>query len=194
MSNVDKHKLQDFLVSAIGGEGFLDHRAIAEQIMRRFNVTEKSNVGNKVLPIEGQVLRWADLGADYETPSPTRVVTEAEHANIVNSDMTVEWDNKTSRRTPHGYGPNHKLILDIDYPVYVVESSPGRSHLYIDAAMSWSTLVSIMAVFVEAKLLEPGYMYASIERGYTSVRVPWALKNSGVHIEEPPEPKEQGSA
>ncbi|QJD52762.1 hypothetical protein SEA_UNPHAZED_18 [Microbacterium phage Unphazed] len=138
-----------------------------------------------MLPINNTVLRWGDLSHDSSDPDPIReerVTTDIEHANIVCSDL----DGFSGRgELQHGYGPAHKVMFDIDWPIDVIQSSPGKGHLYIDKEMSWSTLIMLMAAFVEAGLMEPGYMYASIQRGYTSVRVPWALKNSGVIIPEP---------
>ncbi|QGH78658.1 hypothetical protein SEA_WESAK_17 [Microbacterium phage Wesak] len=139
-----------------------------------------------MLPIQNQVLRWGDLSHTSEDIEPARrerVVTDIEHANIVCSDLDgQEWDDSEPQ---HGYGPSHKILFDIDFPVHVVQSSEGHGHLYIDRKMSWSTVVMLMAAFVEAGLMEPGYMYAAIQRGYTSLRVPWALKGSGNYIEEP---------
>ncbi len=130
------------------------------------------------LPLKGQQLRWGDLSHNSESIEPEareRQVTDIEHANIICSDIPNSWLGA------------HNVVFDIDYPVHVVESSEGHGHLYIDKPLPWNDIVALMAVLVSIGLMEPGYMFASIDRGYTSVRVPWALKNSGVHIEEPPE-------
>ncbi|QDF16046.1 hypothetical protein SEA_LILYLOU_18 [Microbacterium phage LilyLou] len=138
-----------------------------------------------MLPINNTVLRWGDLSHSSADPDPIRderPTTDIDHANIVCSDL----DGFAGRgEFQHGYGPAHKVVFDIDWPIDVIQSSPGKGHLYIDKEMSWSTLIMLMAAFVEAGLMEPGFMYASIQRGYTSVRVPWALKNSGVIVPEP---------
>ncbi|QQO39306.1 hypothetical protein SEA_CRUNCHYBOI_20 [Microbacterium phage CrunchyBoi] len=137
-------------------------------------VNSRYEVGD--LPIKGQVLRWADLHHDSTTIEPERdmrVVTDAEHANIINSDVADSWAS------------DHKILLDIDFPVTVIESSPGHSHLYIDHAVTWDQLVMLMTVLTEIGLVERGYTYASIQRGYTSLRVPWALK--GTSVPEPPD-------
>lgn len=151
--------------------------ALAEQIMEKgWTKTSYSDVRGS-LPINGQTLRWADLLHDSESDRPerqTEIVTDADQANIVCSDRTNAWMRE------------HNLILDIDYPVTVVESSPGKSHLYIDHAMEWEDIIAIMAVMVKAGLVQKGYMFTSIQQGYTSVRVPWALKGSGVRVPPPP--------
>lgn len=180
------------LANVIGGQGFISHRNIARELMKKFNIGPTTTPENKVLPLEDQTLRWGDLSHDSSDPDPIReerIVTDIEHANIVCSDLNdgnaFMHREKLEKSHVHGYGALHNVIFDIDFPAYIVESSPGKSHLYIDRPVAWSTIVALMGAFVEAGLMEPGYMYAAIERGYTSVRVPWALKGSGVRIEEP---------
>ncbi|WVX89557.1 hypothetical protein SEA_HITCHHIKER_20 [Microbacterium phage HitchHiker] len=140
------------------------------------------------LPIQDLTLRWADVLHDSESDEPegeTRVVTDFAHANLINSDMV---DRLGSPVNGHQFS-NHKLVLDIDYPVKVIESSPGKSHLYIDKPITWDELISIMMTLVTAGIVERNYAMASIRRGYTSVRVPWALK--GTDVPEPPKPLER---
>lgn len=171
-----KNRLADALEAIIGGKGFLDHDGVADQLLELFNITDKVSTENMVLPIEGQTLRWVELHHNSSTNEPDRgtvLTTDKAEANVINSDVLNSWNAE------------HKIILDIDFPVHVVESSEGKSHLYIDYAVSWDQVVMLMSVLVELGLLERGYMYASIDRGFTSVRVPWALKNSGYNVPEP---------
>ena len=139
-----------------------------------------------VMPISDLTLRWADVLHDSDSDEPegeTRVVTDFEHANLINSDVVDRFNSPVKA----AQFANHKLVLDIDFPVKVVESSPGKSHLYIDKPITWDELISIMMTLVTAGIVERNYAMASIRRGYTSVRVPWALK--GTHVPEPPEDK-----
>ncbi|QYC53787.1 hypothetical protein SEA_EUGENEKRABS_17 [Microbacterium phage EugeneKrabs] len=175
--------LREFLSERLGPA--IDVDALVGSIEYRYNVTPKftnDDASFENLPLNEQTLRWGDLSHDSTSIEPhrgERPVTDIEHANIVCSDIKDDW----ARR--------HNLILDIDFPVRVVESSHGKSHLYVDEPMTWDAVVAVMAVMVQVGLVQPGYMYASIERGYTSVRVPWALKGSGNHIPEPPKEEEQ---
>ena len=172
-----KQMTDDLLNNRKAAEILTPHTAkvIAGVLTKKDYIKNTSQYDEGVLPIEGQVLRWADLHHDSTTIEPERdmrVVTDVKHANIINSDMADGW------------GDNHKILLDIDFPVKVVESSPGHSHLYIDKPVSWDQLVMLMTVLTEIGVVERGYTYASIQRGYTSVRVPWALK--GTSVPEPP--------
>lgn len=182
------HMIRDEITRSMTDHGRIDPVNIARELLKSWVVqprVEQGVANAEALPIKNQTLRWADVLHDSESEGPegeTRIVTDVEHANIVNSDLVAnkwEWGADV-----HGYGGQHNVVFDIDHPVFVVESSPNKSHLYIDSPMSWSTIVMLMAAFVEAGLMEPGYMFASIQRGYTSVRVPWALK--GTHVPEPP--------
>ena len=70
----------------------------------------------------------------------------------------------------------HKPVIDIDHPCRLVESSPGKFHLYIDKEVAWVRYQSLLQSLVEAGIVEPGYEEASLARGYTAVRHPDRLK------------------
>jgi hypothetical protein len=71
----------------------------------------------------------------------------------------------------------HRPVLDIDFPAAVIASStPGHFHLYLDKEMPWDTYQELLRALEAAGLVEPGYVGASIERQYTSVRLPWIRK------------------
>jgi len=71
----------------------------------------------------------------------------------------------------------HRPVLDIDFPAAVIASStPGHFHLYLDKEMPWGTYRELLRALEAAGLVEPGYVGASIERQYTSVRLPWIRK------------------
>ena len=62
-------------------------------------------------------------------------------------------------------------------PAFVIPSStPGHGHLYVDKAMPWNTYQTLLNKLVELDVLEPGYVGASEERGWTCVRLPWVRK------------------
>lgn len=71
----------------------------------------------------------------------------------------------------------HRPVIDIDLPVKVVPSStPGHHHLFIDAPMEWATYLNLLDAMAAAGIVEPGYVTATRERGYSTVRLPWVRK------------------
>jgi hypothetical protein len=125
------------------------------------------------LPLTGQRLGWVDFlrgNSSDDEVQDTSVVLGAplEEANIITSLMDL----------PNSSGMDmHKIVLDIDHKVTVVESSTaGHSHLYVDVMMPWEHVVKLMEVMAEIGLVEPGYVNASKARGYTAVRLPWISK------------------
>ena len=80
----------------------------------------------------------------------------------------------TSER--HGGGNRHAVVLDVDLPVHVVESSPGRHHLYIDVDLSWRQYRRLLRALSRAGIIERRWAHIARYDGYTSVRPPWKLK------------------
>lgn len=71
----------------------------------------------------------------------------------------------------------HFPMLDLDHHVELYASStPGKHHLYIGTPITWAAYENLLDAFVEAGLVEPGYVAASQTRGYTSLRLPWVRK------------------
>jgi len=117
----------------------------------------------------GQVLRRIEIWDDYGEVEEVRpVATSWLDATVITSEVAH----------PRPELPNaHKVALDIDFPIKVVPSStPGHGHLYIDKEMSWEDYLKLMEVMVEVGLLEEGYLGASRQRGFTSLRLPWIKK------------------
>lgn len=74
----------------------------------------------------------------------------------------------------------HAPVLDMDIPCALVPSStPGHFHLYIEKPMTWRTYRRLLKALGRAGVLEDGFVKASLDRGYTSVRVPWVKKHVG---------------
>lgn len=75
-------------------------------------------------------------------------------------------------------GPNHvgkhSPVLDIDIPVDLIESStPGHYHLgFPSVEIDWDDYQYLLRALKKCGIIEPGYMGASIERGFTAVRTP----------------------
>lgn len=71
----------------------------------------------------------------------------------------------------------HRPILDIDFGAALIPSSTeGHFHLYLDKPMTWKNYKRLLNVMAEVGVIEPGYAQASIERGYSSTRLPWVKK------------------
>lgn len=73
----------------------------------------------------------------------------------------------------------HTVMLDLDLPARLVPSStPGHSHLYIDAAVPWDKYAALLRALADADVIEDGYANASIVRGHTALRLPWISKET----------------
>ena len=71
----------------------------------------------------------------------------------------------------------HRPVLDLDMPAELLPSStPEHFHLYIDKPMTLTKYAKLLHALADAGIIEEGYAAASIERGYTSARLPWVKK------------------
>lgn len=78
-------------------------------------------------------------------------------------------------------GGAHVVALDIDAPVEVYPSStPGHFHLYINKPMPWDDYLQLLSLMAKVGLLEPGFVLASIVRGFSALRLPWVKKERKV--------------
>lgn len=75
-------------------------------------------------------------------------------------------------------GPKvHKVVLDIDLPAQLIPSStPGHFHLYIDTEVPHDDYMKLLETLGHAGVIEPGYLGASKDRGFTAARLPWVKK------------------
>lgn len=108
-----------------------------------------------------------------EYATPHRAVDALEDA-----EATISW---TGERVETGDwdvdAPVHRPMLDIDFPAALVPSStPGHFHLYLDKPMPAKKYFDLLVALAEAGIIEEGFANASIERGYTSLRLPWVKK------------------
>ena len=122
-----------------------------------------------VNPFPGQQLRkvfnWGDSSQEMPTEEIRPIVADVEDADLVTSEIA-------SRHK------RHKIVLDIDMPVKVLDSStPGHHHLFIDKELSWKQYRRLLRALAAAGIVEQGYVGASEDRGFTGVRVPWKKKS-----------------
>jgi len=110
-----------------------------------------------------EVRKW---GSDSQEPRPggPEIVTDIEHANIVTSEIEGK----------PGY---HAPVLDLDIPhVYVPSTTEGHGHLYLDVKLDWYQMHRLLTTLSQLGIIEEGYARASIDRGYSAVRLPWIRK------------------
>lgn len=58
----------------------------------------------------------------------------------------------------------------------VPSTTPGHGHLYVDHPTTWEAYQKLLNALVDHGILEPGYVGASEDRGWTCVRLPWVRK------------------
>lgn len=67
----------------------------------------------------------------------------------------------------------HAPAIDIDFPVHVRESSPGKSHVFIDVLIPEDKYLQLLWDMSKAEgLVEPGYASASCNFHGSSIRMP----------------------
>lgn len=85
----------------------------------------------------------------------------------------------------HQNGPtifNHAPVIDLDIPCELIPSSRlNHYHLYINKPISWPNYKAILLALKNANLVEPGFYYAALSKGYTAVRIPGVVK-PGVRV------------
>jgi len=84
----------------------------------------------------------------------------------------------SSKVMEHGaYTGQHTLMLDLDYPVTLVESTTtGHYHLYADRLMTWTQYRGVLRAMSAAGLIERGYYRAAVRQKATMLRPPWVKK------------------
>ena len=126
----------------------------------------------KVLPMPGQILHNVEAFGDYNCEDRNRyATTDLDKAHVTTS--MVAGSGVGDR------GVMHKVVLDIDMPAVLLESStPGHHHLYIDHEMTWENYKKLLRVMADVGLLEWGYIGASETRKHTALRLPWVRKDT----------------
>lgn len=116
-----------------------------------------------VHPMPGQVLLRVEDFGDYSTES-RRATSDLDTANAITSLV----DNMDG---------THRPVIDLDLPAQLIPSTtPGHFHLLIDKPLQWEDYLRLLQVMADIGLIERGYLFASEQRGYTAVRLPWVRK------------------
>lgn len=113
-----------------------------------------------------RVFSWTSGYLPVEAPQTEQGTPDLDRADVISSLY------RDSR--------GHALLIDIDHPTHLIESSPGKFHLYIEPPVPLAThaLLEILDVLAKYDIVEPGYAGASRRRGYSSLRPPWKPKSS----------------
>lgn len=115
-----------------------------------------------------KVTKWSTNSASDEH-TPDRYEADTMSADVVSSRTKGSLDREKQ----------HQVVLDIDHEAWLVKSTtPGHYHLYIEVpdGIDWTKYGTMMLAMAAAGVLEPGYVNASISRGYSAVRLPWVKK------------------
>lgn len=171
-------------------QGYLDFEEAAEDYHRMPTVVNQDWLFTMPEPLDPPLLVW---GEDH---GPKLRKT---HTNLWVSTAVASFE-------PGPWGPVekhdwHLPVLDVDIPrsllvnndiqiaspdkvliyhpeaiTWVPSSTRGHHHVYIDWPMHWSEYEEMLLVLLQMEVLEPGYVRASIERGYSCVRKPGVMK------------------
>lgn len=121
-------------------------------------------------PFPGNKTRYSEvLGGEYNGAHDEKALADLSRANLLTSELDLP-------NVP-GIPAFHRPVLDLDMECTLVPSStPGKFHLYINRAMPWPQYAALLTALGEALILEPGYVSACLNRGYSAVRLPWIKK------------------
>lgn len=115
-------------------------------------------------PLPGQVYQSVQEFDSYDAQTGRFDTDDLSEAQVITSRVS-------------GSDGWHKVVLDIDVPAQLIPSStPGHHHLYIDVAMREEVWADLVRALAKAEVIEDGYANASLERGFTAVRLPWIKK------------------
>ena len=99
-----------------------------------------------------------EAGAYPKNNGPLSAVDDAYEANLVSSHAA-------------GEPGMHLPAIDIDHPCRLVETSPGKYHLYIDKAVSWDAYRGVLHAMAIAGIVEPGFASIADVNGATFLRL-----------------------
>jgi hypothetical protein len=68
------------------------------------------------------------------------------------------------------------IILTSNDLALIPSSTPGHYHLILDVNMPWNNICNMLYLLDSYNIIECGYRKASINKGHTTIRVPWVKK------------------
>lgn len=153
--------------------GVLDEDALRAELRElRAALPTLDELRERRVPLAGQMLAYADFTSTEYDGNDHEGVADIERANLITSIVEAGGLSRLG-----GGFASHKVVIDVDLPVTVVESTtPGHCHLFVDKAMTWPEYVALLEALTVAGIVEPGYLAAALQRGHTAVRLPWVRK------------------
>lgn len=113
-------------------------------------------------------------GDEYQTYAEP-VVADLDKANIITSTV------KGQPRVHYKGDTLHAPVLDFDFPAVLLPSTTeGHFHLMIDTMITWDNFQVLLDAMELCGLLEPGYVRATKQRGYSAIRLPWVKRKARV--------------
>lgn len=71
------------------------------------------------------------------------------------------------------------LVIETHADLALIPSStPDHHHLILDVNLPWSSFSNLLYLLESYQIIEYGYRKASIDKGYTTIRVPWVKKKA----------------
>lgn len=137
----------------------------------------------------------------YEPGTDREKESNLSEANVISSALlnahTVINFDPTKALAAQELVPRHAVLIDIDYPAHLVESStPGHYHLYLDVpgGVKHEDYMELLAMLAKCKIIEQGYADVSIARGHSDLRLPWVSKDDQKKHEHNFEPPSEPTA
>lgn len=106
------------------------------------------------------------------------------------TDQPIEKANLiTSKVERYPYGVEyHRPVLDIDFDAELLPSStPGHWHLFLNKQMPKADYFDLLRALARAGIIQHGFKDSAIDRGASSVRLPWIKKNDWAANQGDPE-------
>ncbi len=130
---------------------------------------------DRISPLPGNELAFVDFEEKAEPYTRPSTTTDIDQANLLTSRVALKPDEEYDIFAE----PKHKVVIDLDLPAKLVPSTtPDHFHLIIDHEIGEDQYFKLLDVMAECGLIEPGYVHASKDRGYTAVRLPWVRKGA----------------
>lgn len=126
-------------------------------------------------PYPGQILAQVDFEQSYLNPA--KEVDNLDEANVATSLVKGDEPLISEGRTTYRWDMLHKPVIDIDLPIKVLPSTTeGHFHLFIDKEMTWDHYRDFLCALASVGIVEQKYVNATIDRGFSAVRLPWIKK------------------
>lgn len=104
-----------------------------------------------------------DSDVDIDTEFSQSTKTSAIKANVMCSDLD-------------DLSEGHFLILDVDYPVEVLKSSSGNSHLIFGKYMTKEDMLEVVEVLGKHGVVQKKWADSARSHGYATLRLPGVSK------------------